>query len=138
MAIIEINWKPSAKDLRIFAGLEAVFFGIVAAWLYRRGVSPAIAAGIFAVAAAVGIMGLARPACIRPVYIAWMAAVFPVGWLVSHALLAVVFYLLFLPVGLLMRLFGRDPLERKFDSRAPTYWKRRETPETTARYFKQY
>jgi len=36
-------------------------------------------------------------------------------------LLSIVFYLIFLPIGLIMRLFGKDPMKRKFDKSTKTY-----------------
>ena len=68
------------------------------------------AAAFWAVAAA-GLVGVLRPGFLRPVYVLWMALAFPIGWTVSHLLLLIVYYLVLTPIGLLMRLFGYDPLE---------------------------
>jgi len=53
-------------------------------------------------------------------------------------LLAIVLYLVFTPVGLLLRLLGRDPLERGFDRAAPSYWTARRRADTMDRYFRQF
>ena len=60
----------------------------------------------------IGLLGLLWPRVIRPVYVGWMVLAFPIGWTVSQAMLAVMFYGLFTPIGLLFRLIGRDPLHR--------------------------
>jgi Saxitoxin biosynthesis operon protein SxtJ len=39
-----------------------------------------------------------------------MVLVFPIGWTISHAILGVVFYLIFSPAALLFRIIGRDAL----------------------------
>ena len=67
-----------------------------------------------------------------------MYAVYPIGWTVSHLALAVVYYLVVTPIGLLMRLFGRDPMRRKFDPSATTYWQPHESPDEPERYFRQF
>jgi hypothetical protein len=47
------------------------------------------------------------------------------GWVNTRLLLGLFFFLLVTPVGLVLRLVRRDPLDRKFDASAATYWKRR-------------
>jgi hypothetical protein len=138
MAVIEINWKPSAKQLRQFSAVEIVFFAIVSAWLYYNTSSFQVAVTVFVVAVVVGVLGLIWPAFVRPVYMVWMAIAFPIGWLVSHLLLAVLFYLAISPIGIIMRLCGYDAMQRKFDPQAETYWKRREPNDDPERYFKQF
>jgi len=137
VALVDINWKPSNRDLRVFSGLQWVFFGIIATSVWRRHAAPEIALAIVAVSTVLTIVGLAAPRAIRPVYVGWMVAVFPIGWLVSHAILAAVYFLVFTPIGWLMRLFGNDPMERQWDPAATTYWKPRGAPPDANRYFRQ-
>ena len=49
-----------------------------------------------------------------------------------------IYYLVLTPVGLLLRIRGYDPLNRKFQPRADTYWVERETSVDTDRYFRQF
>ncbi len=49
-----------------------------------------------------------------------------VGTLFTWLLLAPVFYLFFMPFGLLFRRGSRDPMKRALDRSASTYWKRRD------------
>ncbi|MBW3600925.1 MAG: hypothetical protein KY475_27125 [Planctomycetes bacterium] len=136
MPMIEINWRPSHKELRVFAALQIVFFGAVAGIFLRdAGAAPYV---LMVVSLSLGLLGLAAPRAIRWFYVAWMAAVFPIGWAVTHLLMAIVFFGLIMPVGLAMRLAGRDPLERKIDREAPSYWDPRPAPVDARRYFKQY
>ena len=78
------------------------------------------------------------PPLLRPVYQLWMLAVYPIGWTVSHIVMALLFYLVFTPVGLIMRACGRDPMQRKFDRQATTYWQRRPPEQDKRRYFRQF
>lgn len=138
MPLLEINWRPSHKDLRWFAAIQLVFF-LGVAWVVASRYGAVSAAGaIAAVSALTAIVGVAAPPLVRPLYIAWMAAAFPIGWVMSHLLLAAVYYLVLTPIGLTMRMLGRDPMERRFDPKAESYWKSRPRKSPPERYFKQY
>lgn len=78
------------------------------------------------------------PAIGKAIYTQWMFAAMPIGWTISHAILAGVYYLLLTPIGLIMRLTGYDPMSRKLDPAAASYWIKREQPKNAAAYFKQF
>jgi hypothetical protein len=67
-----------------------------------------------------------------------MVVNYPIGWVVTHVIMALIFYLVVTPIGVIMRLTGRDPMERAFDRGAKTYWKPRRSDPSSARYFRQY
>jgi hypothetical protein len=48
--------------------------------------------------------------------------------IVSPIVLGVLFFLVFTPLGLAMRLFGGDPLRLRFQPDAPSYWIERSPP----------
>ena len=54
-----------------------------------------------------------------------MYAAYPIGWVVGHVMIGVVFFTVVTPIGLLMRALGRDPLQRKFDASRTSYWEKR-------------
>lgn len=137
MALVDINWNPSNRDLRVFAGLQWLFFGAIAGAAWKRHDAPGIVAIVIGISTLVVIVGLIAPQRIRPVYVGWMVAVFPIGWVVSHAILAAVYFLVFTPIGWLLRATGYDPMERRWDRTATTYWKPRPEPPETRRYFRQ-
>ncbi len=138
MAIVDINWNPSRKELKVFSLLLIVFFAIVAGLAWRKGASAETACLIAGGGAVVGIVGVLSPAFIRIVYVVWMAAVFPIGFVVSNVVLAVVFYGVVWPIGILTRLTGRDALQLRFDREAKTYWNARQPIRDPRRYFRQY
>jgi len=70
--------------------------------------------------------GLARLVFLKPVYIAWMKFVYLFGWVNTRLMLIIIFYLVFTPIGLVMRLCGVDPLERKINKKEKSYWKKKE------------
>ncbi|RMF22645.1 MAG: hypothetical protein D6760_07010 [Deltaproteobacteria bacterium] len=137
MAMIDINWHPSRRELRQFAALWLGVFGLIGAWkLY--GSSGAAGWPWAIVAGALGLPGLLWPPLVRPVYVAWMALAFPIGWTVSHLLLALIYYGVVTPIGLILRASGTDPMMRRFDPEAETYWVEHRTGDDKSRYFKQF
>jgi len=62
---------------------------------------------------------------LKPIYVGWMTFAFALGWVNTRLILGIVFYLIFTPAGLVMRLLGKDPLVLRFDRRATSYWVRR-------------
>ena len=137
MAVLEVNWNPSRRELRQFGILWLVFFAGIAAWIYFKhgaGLWPTV---LGTAAVVIGLPGIAFPALLKPIYVGWMIAAFPIGWTVSHLLLGSIFYLVISPIGLLLRAFGRDPMNRKFDREAKSYWIEHERADT-ARYFRMY
>jgi hypothetical protein len=139
MALIEINWSPSHRELRQFAGIWfPAFFALVGGMIwYFSGTLPTTIKVIWGVVLVISVIGVLKPAWMRPLFIAWMGLAFPIGWTMLHLLLAVIFYVLMTPIGMVMRLFGRDAMERRFDRSAPTYWVAHNPGGDTARYFRQ-
>ncbi len=136
MALLQPNFEPSRKDLRWFAAIWwpalCVAVGIT---LQRKFHLPAAATVIWAVGAVLAILGLISPPMIRPVFIGLMRLTYPIGWCVSHTILAIMYFLVLTPIGNLVRLF-HDPMERKFERATASYWVPRQTAER-ARYFRQ-
>jgi hypothetical protein len=73
------------------------------------------------IAAVAGALGLSGSRAALPVYWAWMGVAFVLGSVIGRVLLAGVFYLVFSPMGVVMRLMGRDPLRLK-RREVGTYW----------------
>jgi hypothetical protein len=139
MAMIDINWKPPPRDLRVFSVGFLVFVSALAAYLHwRHGVSLGTCTILWSVAGAIGVLGLAVPRAVLPVFIVLMVVALPIGWVVSHVLLALIYYGMVTPIGLLMRGLGHDPMGRAFDPDAKTYWVERKPVDDTRRYFRQF
>lgn len=138
MAIVDINWNPSRRELRWFAGLLIVFCAIVA-WVVNRGREDSTLPIVIAATGAVlGVAGLALPGFIRYVYVVWMVAVTPIAFVVSNLIVAMVFYAVVLPIGFAMKFVGRDALELRFQREADTFWVKKKMPTDTRRYFRQF
>jgi hypothetical protein len=139
MALIEIKRDPTPREVRQFALLALPAFCLLLAGLglFRYASWPA-ALLLTGAAIASAVLGLLRPRWMRAVLIAWMWAAWPIGWVVSHLLMAIIYYLVIAPIGLIMRALGRDPLQRRLDRDAATYWTPREPEIDSDRYFRQF
>src|SRR4029450_6331303 len=80
--MISINWHPTDRELRQFAGIWfPAFWAIVCLLIGSRAGYWVAALLVFGIAAAIATVGLIQPRLMRPIYVAWMCAAFPVGWL---------------------------------------------------------
>jgi hypothetical protein len=134
MPLLEIDRHPSPRQLRVFAIAWIAVFGLLA---LAKGRWPASAV-LGAVALAIPAAGWIVPGLMRWIYLAACYATFPVGWVLSCAILAAAFYLVLTPTGWIMRLAGYDPMQRRFDRQAKSYWTPRQEPERRDRYFRQF
>jgi hypothetical protein len=106
----------------VFAGV----FLLIAAWPLWSGATPRWwAAGVAAVFAVVAAM---RPTLLAGLNRLWIKLGVLLGKVVSPIALGVLFYGVLVPIGVVMRLTGKDPLRLKLDSGADSYWIPRKPP----------
>ncbi len=77
---------------------------------------------------------LVSPRTLTPVYYGWIRFGQGIGSVVSTILLSVLYLVVFTLVGGLMRIFGTDPLSRRIDRGAGSYWRRHAPPSPPADY----
>jgi len=122
---------------RAFGLTFAGVLGVVALLPLARG--GGVRAWALAAAAAFLAAALARPAVLAPLNRVWLRFGLLLHRIVNPVVLAVVFYGVVTPTGLLMRLARSRPLKLGFDPSAPSYWTRRDPPgpdpETMKRQF---
>ncbi|MFA6449013.1 MAG: SxtJ family membrane protein [bacterium] len=79
------------------------------------------------------------PSFMLPVFKAWMLVANGISWANTHILLTLAFFIVFTPLGLLMRLLGKDPMQRKFKNSAASYWQlRSDEPDDPKRYEQRF
>jgi hypothetical protein len=139
MSIIRIDRNPSRRTLSHFGIAWLVFVAAFGAVVWWREGWLAAAVALWSTAVVVPVIGWIDPRFMRIVYLGMSYAAWPVGFVVSHVILAAVYYLVLTPVGLAMRLLGHDPMSRRFDAGAATYWiERPRGPVDPRRYFRQF
>jgi hypothetical protein len=131
-------FNPTDRMLRQFSAIWIFFFGGIATWqeFHHHRHTLALILGVLAVT--LGPLGLTWPRAMRPVFIGWMALVYPIGWTVSRIVLGTIFYALFTPMACVLRLVGRDELRLKPHPDAPTYWQSKPVAADKARYLRQF
>jgi len=83
---------------------------------------------LLALAALTALVTFMREAWLTPLNRAWMKLGELLGRVVSPVVLGVIYFAVFTPVGVAMRLCGRDAMARAFDHGLKTYWIRRDPP----------
>ena len=113
--------EMSKKDLRSFGlltgSITLLLFGLFLPWLFDHNfpIWP------WYVAAVLIVWALLLPQTLKPVYRLWMAIGQVLGWINTRIILSIMFYIIILPVGLILRLTGKDPMSRKFDNQQDSY-----------------
>ncbi|MCK6456570.1 MAG: hypothetical protein L6Q92_08585 [Phycisphaerae bacterium] len=148
MSMIQVNWNPDRNQLKGFGLISVVAFAAIGAWIWFRhsifsiDLHPMTAARtaylLWGVALLCLVLRAAAPVALRPLYLLLTAISLPIGFVLSHVLMALIFYGLFTPVGLFFRLIGRDALHRQIEPTAATYWVRRVPITDVKRYFRQF
>ena len=111
---------------RSFGIVFAAVFILIGLWPLLGG--GAVRSWAFAAGAAFLILALFWQTPLRPLNRLWLRFGSLLHALVSPIVMGLMFYSTVLPVGLLMRLAGKDPLRLKRDPQAPSYWIVRRPP----------
>ncbi len=126
------------KNLMVFGYGLAVILTVWALLLWRK--HPAIQWPWALLVLAVGFAAVTfrNIEYLKPVYKHWMRAAHAIGQVITTVLLSVIFYLVFAPVGIILRMLRKDLLDRSLESSAVTYWKKKEEAPEKERYTKQF
>ena len=131
-----VPWNPTDRVLRQFAALGmAVLAGL--AWRQARQDHDTLACICLAAAALAGPASLVWPRLVRPLFVGWMVLAFPVGWVLGLIAVAVLYYGVLTPLGLLFKLCGRDALCRRYQPELASYWAPRQASEVRS-YFRSF
>ena len=77
---------------------------------------------LYGIALVLFFWGMISPYTLKPIYTGWMYFTRTMAWVITTVVLGLVFYIGFTGIGLLMRLLGKNPLDRKLDPSAASYW----------------
>jgi hypothetical protein len=114
--------RKTLKDFGFLAGaLFVSIFGLLMPVLKSR----PFELWPWVVAVILWIPALFFPFALGPVYFLWMKIGLVLGWVNTRIILTVIFFLIFFPAAIVMRILSRDLLNRKFKPEAKTYAKTR-------------
>lgn len=139
----DTNWNPDTAARRSFAKSLVIGFPILAAvfallgWL-KTGAFPSWTLWLAALGAGAGVVFWLIPQIAKPFYLVWYFAACCIGIVISNLLIAAFFYLVITPFGLVMRIIGRDPMDRRWDKSKTSYWRDAERITDPQRYWRQF
>jgi hypothetical protein len=112
--------KVDNRTLRQFGLLVGGIFLLMGLWpfVWRQ---EAIRMWAVVPGVIMGLAGLIVPGVLKHVYQGWMWLGHILGWVNTRIILGVLFYGIITPMGLVMKLSGRDPMRRGFEPDAQTY-----------------
>ncbi len=113
--------KESLKELRQFAVSTGIFVAIIFGWFIPWLSEDAIHTRVLVFSALWMTWGVLLPKTLSFFYNGWMRFGLMMSKLTTPLILTIIYCLLITPLGLIMRVFGHDPLNRKRDSLADTY-----------------
>jgi hypothetical protein len=111
---------------RSFGALFTAVFTILGGVSWWRA-NPA-APYLLATAGVLALVALLRPQWLAPLNRLWMGLARLLHRVVSPIVLGIMYYGMITPFGIVMRRFGHDPMRRRFDNRASSYWLERVPP----------
>lgn len=130
----EQHLSPTVTSAQKFGALMAFALAVMAGLAHYRGHAGSrnVSLGLMF---ALGGLALMRPAVLMPVERLWMRLGEAMGKVVQPIVLGAIYFLLITPVALVGRLFGRDPLRMRRETRA-SYWIEREVKTIDPESFK--
>ncbi|MBN1805956.1 MAG: hypothetical protein JW837_11960 [Sedimentisphaerales bacterium] len=139
MSLVELDWNPRSKQLQNFGRIALVATIVISLLLYLlKGVAIQWVSIILVFGIITFITSLISLKLTKIIYLGMIVLTLPIGFAVSFVLLAAFYFLLLTPLGFIFRLTGRDPLCRKFDTNAKSYWLKRQPPKGPEQYFHQF
>ncbi len=141
MGKLPFDTNPPLKTLRQFGALWLLAFGVVSVIAARGGRPTALVVALAAAAVLVPLVGWFVPPVLRGAWIVLSAIAWPIGTAVSLVILSLVWLVVMTPIGLATRLLGYDPLGRRADPAAASYWFERPRDAEARgnrRYFRQF
>ena len=147
MSLVQIDLRPDTKTLRQFGFIALAGFTLLAFLAWREalvfsiglgGAREPLALAFVAVGVVAAFFSAVAPAANRPLYVGLTLLALPIGFVLSYVILTLLFYAIIAPIGLILRIAGKDPLQRGFLPDAQTYWADARPARPKDSYFKQF
>ena len=137
MNLHNVAQSATLKQLRQFGWMVGIVLIAIGFWQLYRQIHSTARIVLWALGGCLLVSGLFLPKVLSPIYKLWMSLAGILGWINTRILLGLIFYLLFTPIGLIMRVLQRDVLKRKIDPNVDTYWVDREKISNIKEHFKR-
>ncbi|MDF1587600.1 MAG: SxtJ family membrane protein [Gammaproteobacteria bacterium] len=124
--ITDLDKSGYRKFGLVTGSIVAVLFGLIVPFLFSSSISkwPWIIAAVLIIWAVIIPMTLKYP------YRVWMKFGLIMNWINTRLILGIIFYGLFLPISIVFKLMGKDPMDRKLHKDKLSYWQQSEQQPT--------
>ena len=145
--MIELNLRPDEATLRQFGfiAIGGFLFLATIAWfewlVFAFGLGAMkvpVVATFGGLAALAGTFSLVYPKANLPIYLGLSIVAYPIGFVLSYVIMGTLFFGMIAPVAIFFRLTGRDPMQRRYDPEAASYWSDPRPSRPPADYFRQF
>ncbi len=112
--------KKTAKDLRRFGlafGTAMTLLGSLLLWRGKAAGPWVLGLAVFAI-----LSGLLAPKLLRPLEMVLAGLLRAVMTAVTYVVLTLAYFLVFTPIGIFMKILGKDLLDRRFPTDEESYW----------------
>ncbi len=130
------NIKCSKADIKKFGYLFSSIFmclSIVLWWKHYECVLY-----LFIASAVMFILSVLKYEMLIPIYKVWMAMSLVLGWIMTRIILSLMYFIGFMLVSIIGRMFGKTFLDQKIDRDAESYWISKIKPQGIEYYENQY
>ena len=117
--------RDELKDLRQF-GMVLAIISIVSGSIYFLKHRIILAQWFCGAGLVVLSLGLLAPRTLKHVYTVFLKAAHAIGWFNTRVILILIYYIVLTPIALVVKIFGKDLLNRKMDKNTSSYWAKRE------------
>ena len=115
-----MNRQPARKDLRQFSLIVGGIFSVIGLWpMILRNEDSRLWS--LTLGGTLVVLGLAVPQSLKQVHAGWMKVGHVLGTINTRIILGIIYYALITPMGVIMRLMGKDSMHRLLMQDATTY-----------------
>jgi len=124
---IQINdLDTSPKEIKKFGLVIMVALTIIAAIIYFNSRDLIILAWLLGSGIILLVFAFLLPKVLVPIYKIWMSFAFILGSIISRVILTILFYFIITPIGITIKILGKDILSLKIEREKESYWIKKE------------
>jgi len=117
-----INRNPSSDELKkfgiIFSIFLSIFFGIILTFIFKKNINIYYWAVPVAI---IFLLSIVLPKSLKYLFLLWMTIAYIIGRINATIILSVVFFLLITPISFILKLLGKDYMDKKYNKEISTY-----------------
>ncbi len=139
MALVALNLNPSKKMLRDFGDIALCMCNVIGGLLVCLDKLSARGFFVFClIGVIIYVLSRISTTLVKPIYQGMMLVTFPIGYVVSHIVMGLFYYVVVTGVAFVFKLLRRDHLHRKYNPQAKTYWLTYTKKRPSENYFRQF